>query len=59
VEAKDSIEVTKSIEEGVIDIGIVRDVIPFTNLESKLIYHEKLVFIVGKNHPLSEKKGNE
>ncbi|WP_052948017.1 LysR family transcriptional regulator [Aneurinibacillus tyrosinisolvens] len=55
VEAEDSVEVSKMIEEGLIDIGLVRDVIPFTNLESKYIYHEKLVFIVGKDLPLATK----
>lgn len=55
VEAEDSIEVSKKIGEGVIDIGLIRDVIPFTNLEAKFIYHEKLVFIVGKEHPLAVK----
>jgi DNA-binding transcriptional LysR family regulator len=53
VEAKDSIEVSKMVQEGLIDIGLVRDVIPITNLESKYTYHEKLAFIVGKNHPLA------
>ncbi|MCQ6282407.1 LysR family transcriptional regulator [Bacillus sp. EB600] len=55
VEAEDSIEVSKKIDDGVIDIGLIRDVVPFTNLEAKFIYHEKLVFIVGKEHPLAEK----
>jgi DNA-binding transcriptional LysR family regulator len=56
VEAEDSVEVSKLIEEGLIDIVLVRDVIPFTNLEAKNIFHEKLAFIVGKEHPLSAKK---
>ena len=55
VEAKDSVEVSKMVEKGLIDIGLVRDVIPFTNLESKYIHHEKLAFIVGKKHPLAAK----
>ncbi|MBT2730716.1 LysR family transcriptional regulator [Bacillus sp. ISL-75] len=55
VEAADSVEVSKMIEDGSIDIGLVRDVIPFTNLESEYIFHEKLVFIVGKDHPLGGK----
>lgn len=54
-EAKDSIEISKMTEEGLIDIGLVRDVIPFPNLESKFLYNEKLVFIVGKEHPLANK----
>lgn len=54
-EATDSVKVSKMVEEGSIDIGLVRDVIPFTNLESKYIFHEKLVFIVGKGHTLAEK----
>jgi DNA-binding transcriptional LysR family regulator len=55
VEAADSVEVSKMVEEGLIDIGLVRDVIPFTNLESNKIFHEKLFFIVGKGHPLAAK----
>ena len=55
VEAEDSVEVSKMVEKGLIDIGLVRDVIPFTNLETKYIYHEKLAFIVGKEHPLAGK----
>jgi DNA-binding transcriptional LysR family regulator len=55
VEAADSVEVSKMVEEGLVDIGLVRDVIPFPNLESKKIFHEKLFFIVGKNHPLAGK----
>ncbi|MCM3727711.1 substrate-binding domain-containing protein [Neobacillus cucumis] len=35
VEAADSVEVSKMIREGSIDFGILRDVIPFTNLESE------------------------
>ena len=43
------------ITEGVVDIGLVRDVIPFTNLNYKYLYLEKLVFIVGKEHTLAAK----
>jgi DNA-binding transcriptional LysR family regulator len=55
LEAADSVEVSKMVESGLVDIGLVRDVIPFTNLESKKIFHEKLFFIVGKGHPLAAK----
>jgi DNA-binding transcriptional LysR family regulator len=55
VEAADSVEVSKMVEAGLVDIGLVRDVIPFTNLESNKIFHEKLFFIVGKGHPLAAK----
>jgi DNA-binding transcriptional LysR family regulator len=55
LEAADSVEVSKMVESGLVDIGLVRDVIPFPNLESKKIFHEKLFFIVGKGHPLAAK----
>jgi DNA-binding transcriptional LysR family regulator len=55
VEAADSVEVSKLVEDGTIDIGLVRDVIPYEDLESKYIFHEKLYFIVGKEHPLATK----
>lgn len=55
MEAGDSIEVSKKVEEGIIDIGLVRDVIAYPNLESKPIFCEKLVFIVGVDHPLASK----
>ncbi|MEH6941303.1 LysR family transcriptional regulator [Bacillus sp. JJ722] len=55
VEAVDSVEISKMTEEGLIDIGLVRDVISFTNLEFKYLYHEKLIFIVSKEHPLATK----
>lgn len=55
VEAADSVEVSKMVEAGSVDIGLVRDVIPYTNLESKFLFHEKLFFIVGKEHPLAGK----
>lgn len=55
LEAADSVEVSKMVESGLVDIGLVRDVIPFTNLESKKIFHEKLFFIVGKGHSLAAK----
>jgi DNA-binding transcriptional LysR family regulator len=55
LEAADSVEVSKMVESGLVNIGLVRDVIPFTNLESRKIFHEKLFFIVGKGHPLATK----
>jgi DNA-binding transcriptional LysR family regulator len=55
LEAADSVEVSKMVESGLVDIGLVRDVIPFPNLESRKIFHEKLFFIVGKGHPLAAK----
>lgn len=55
IEADDSFEIAKMIFEGMIDMGIVRDVIPFTNLQSGSLFLEKLVFIVGKAHPLAAK----
>jgi DNA-binding transcriptional LysR family regulator len=55
VEAADSIEVSKMVEAGSVDIGLVRDVIPFPNLETKYISHERLFFIAGKEHPLAAK----
>ena len=55
VEAEDSIEIGKLVTEGRIDIGLVRNVIPFTNLNSKYLFHEKYKFIVGKQHGLAGK----
>ncbi|MCQ6276119.1 LysR family transcriptional regulator [Bacillus sp. V3B] len=55
IEADDSFEIAKMIFEGMIDIGIVRDVIPFTNVQSEYLFVEKLVFIAGKDHPLATK----
>lgn len=55
IEAEDSIKISRMINDGLIDIGLVRDVIPFTNLSYKYVYHEKLVFIVGKKHILAKK----
>ena len=45
VEADDSFEIAKMIFEGMIDIGIVRDVIPFTNLQSDYLFVEKLCLL--------------
>lgn len=55
IEAKDSVDVARMIEDRQIDLGLVRDVIPFTNMEAQKLFHEKLVFIVGKDHPLAIK----
>ncbi|SFE39911.1 DNA-binding transcriptional regulator, LysR family [Bacillus sp. OV194] len=55
VEAQDSSKTAEMVKNGLVDIGLVRDVIPLTNLESKFICTEKLVFIVGKEHPLAAK----
>ena len=55
VEAEDSVEVSKMVEDGLVDIGLVRDIVPFINLVSNNIFHEKLFFIVGKEHPLAVK----
>lgn len=55
VEANDSLEIANMISKGTIDIGLVRDVVPLTDLQTKFLYHEKLVFIVGKEHPLAGK----
>lgn len=55
VEAIDSIEISNMITKGIIDVGLVRDVIPFNDLEYQLLFHEKLVFVVGKDHPLAQK----
>ena len=56
VEADDSMEILKMITEGQIDLGLIRNVVPFTNLEAKSLFHEKLKFIVGKNHELAQNK---
>jgi DNA-binding transcriptional LysR family regulator len=56
VEADDSLEISKMISEGQIDIGLIRNVVPFTNLESKSLFHEKLKFIVSKKHELADKE---
>lgn len=56
VEANDSIEISKMISDGQIDIGLIRNVVPFTNLESKSLFHEKLKFIVSKKHELANKE---
>lgn len=56
VEADDSMEISKMISEGQIDIGLIRNVVPFTNLKSKSLFHEKLKFIVSKNHELAQHK---
>lgn len=56
VEADDSLEISKMISEGQIDIGLIRNVVPFTNLESKSLFHEKLKFIVSKTHELADKE---
>ena len=55
VEAIDSFEILDMISNGIIDIGLVRDVIPLTNLQYKFLFQENLLFIVGKEHPLVEK----
>lgn len=55
VESDDSIETYKLVSEGKIDIGVVRDIIPFTNLQSVFLFHEKFKFIVGKKHDLAAK----
>ena len=55
VEANDSIEISDMISKGIIDIGLVRDVISFENLEYKFLFQESLLFIVGKDHPLVNK----
>lgn len=55
VEAEDSIEIMKAVTEGRIDIGLARNVIPFKDLGSKDLFHEKYKFIVGKNHELANK----
>jgi DNA-binding transcriptional LysR family regulator len=55
VEANDSIEISDMISKGIIDIGLVRDVISFENLEYKFIFQESLLFIVGKDHPFVNK----
>jgi DNA-binding transcriptional LysR family regulator len=54
VEADDSLEISKMISEGQIDIGLIRNVVSFTKLESKSLFHEKLKFIVSKNHQLAQ-----
>lgn len=56
VEAEDSVQISRMISEGQIDIGIIRNVVPFTNLEAKSLFHEKLKFIVGKEHELAQKE---
>ncbi|MBB6445376.1 LysR family transcriptional regulator [Bacillus benzoevorans] len=56
VEADDSMEISKMISEGQIDIGLIRNVVSFTNLESKSLFHEKLKFIVSKKHELADKE---
>nr|WP_295969699.1 LysR family transcriptional regulator [uncultured Bacillus sp.] len=55
IEAEDSMEISRLIAEGQIDIGFIRNVVPFTNLQSKKIFHEKLKFIVSKKHELAQK----
>jgi DNA-binding transcriptional LysR family regulator len=55
VEAEDTIEIEKMVKEGRIDIGLVRNVVPFTELESKYLFREKYKFIVGKDHQLASK----
>jgi DNA-binding transcriptional LysR family regulator len=50
VEAEDSTEIAKMVTEGRVDIGLVRNVVPFADLESKYLFREKYKFIVGKNH---------
>lgn len=55
IEAEDSIEVSKMITRGVVDLGLVRNVMPFTDLNHQYLFPEKLVFIVGKEHPLAAK----
>lgn len=55
VEAEDTIEIKKMVKEGRIDIGLVRNVVPFTELESKYLFREKYKFIVGKDHELASK----
>jgi DNA-binding transcriptional LysR family regulator len=55
VEAEDSTEIAKMVTEGRVDIGLVRNVVPFADLESKYLFREKYKFIVGKNHELAAK----
>lgn len=55
VEAEDTVEIAKMVTEGRIDIGLVRNVVPFPELESKYLFREKYKFIVGKNHVLASK----
>ncbi|WP_428908481.1 LysR family transcriptional regulator [Niallia sp. Krafla_26] len=55
-EAEDSYQISRMIFEGKIDIGIVRDIIPISNLEFNHFFSEKLIFVVGKDHPLSQRK---
>ena len=55
-EAEDSYKISRMIYDGKIDIGIVRDIIPITNFEYIHLLNEKLIFVVGNNHPLAQKK---
>lgn len=55
VEANDSIEISDMISKGIIDIGLVRDVISFANLNHQFLLKENLLFIVGKDHPFVDK----
>jgi DNA-binding transcriptional LysR family regulator len=55
-EAQDSYEISQLIYEGRVDIGIVRDIIPFSDLQPTHFFIEQMLFVVGKNHPLAAKQ---
>jgi DNA-binding transcriptional LysR family regulator len=55
VDANDSIEISDMISKGIIDIGLVRDVISFANLNHQFLFQENLLFVVGKDHPFVDK----
>jgi DNA-binding transcriptional LysR family regulator len=55
VEAEDSIEIARLVSEGKIDIGLVRNVVPLTDMETKYLCRERYKFIVGKNYKLAAK----
>lgn len=55
VEGEDSLEILNKVSNDQIDIGLIRNIIPYANVETKFICKDQLVFIVGQEHPLANK----